>query len=288
MSASNSTKISKPSYLYSIISITLVLFMLGLLGVILLQAQTLVSHFKENIEITLILADGATIEETQALEARLSAEKYVKSAKYVSKEEAAQLFMQESGENFKDILDYNPLFSSINLFLHAKYANSDSLHHISQQIKENKLVEEVFYQEAMLDLINVNTGKVGFVLLVLSAIFLIIAFTLIDNTIKLAMYANRFLIKSMQLVGATRWFISAPFITQSVYNGIISGLLASVLLVLLLLVIQRAIPEFSVLHQPLSFVLLCAIVILIGIAISWWSTKQSVVKYLQSHLEELY
>lgn len=288
MSDTNSTKIAKPSYLYSIISITLVLFMLGLLGVVLLQAQTLVSHFKENIEVTLILTDETTPEEIKALESRLQAEKFVKSAKYVSKEEAAELFTSASGENFKDILDYNPLFSSINLFLHAPYANSDSLIAISAHIKENKLVEEVFYQEAMLNLINVNTGKVGFVLLMLSAVFLIIAFTLIDSTIKLAMYANRFLIKSMQLVGATRWFISAPFITQSVYNGIISGLLASVLLVIMLLIVQHTIPEFSVLHQPLPFMMLCVVVILIGIAISWWSTKQSVIKYLQSHLEELY
>lgn len=282
------TKINKPSYFYSIISITLVLFMLGLLGVVLLQAQTLVAHFKENIEITLILTDEATTEEVTALQTRLQAERYVKSAVYVSKEEAAQLFMAQSGENFKDVLAYNPLFSSINLFLNAPYANRDSLSAITRGIKQNKLVEDVFYQEAMLNLINVNTGKVSFMLLILSAIFLVIAFTLIDNTIKLAMYANRFLIKSMQLVGATRWFISGPFITQSVYNGIISGLLASVLLVFILFVAQRIVPEFSVLHYPLSFLLLCAVIVFIGIAISWWSTKQSVIKYLQSHLEELY
>ncbi len=282
------TKLNKPSYFYSIISVTLVLFMLGLLGVVLLQAQTLVSHFKENIEITLILNEEATVEEINALEKRLQAETYVKSAKYVSKEEAAQLFIEHTGENFKDVLDYNPLFASINLYLRAPYANHDSLQLITKQLRESQLIENVFYQEAILQLINANTGKIGFVLLVMSAIFFVVAFTLIDNTIKLAMYSNRFLIKSMQLVGATRWFIAAPYITQSVYNGIISGLIASVLLVLLLFVVQSTIPEFSVLYYPLSFLFLCLLIVLVGIALSWWSTKQSVAKYLQTQLDELY
>ena len=129
-------KINKPSYFYSIISITLVLFMLGLLGVVLLQAQTLVAHFKENIEITLILTDEATAEEVKALEERLREAEYVKSAMYVSKEEAAQLFIENTGENFKDVLDYNPLFSSINLYLHAPYANHDSLARITHSLNE--------------------------------------------------------------------------------------------------------------------------------------------------------
>lgn len=281
-------QLSKPSYFYSIVSITLVLFMLGLLGLILLQAQTLSAHFKENLEITLILADDATLDEMKTLQNTLNNKKYTKNSEIMTKEEAIKQFMVENKEDVINALGYNPLFSSINLYLKAPYANTDSLQIIKKDLKNYAVISDIFYQEALLEMINVNAGKVGLVLFVLSIIFLIIAFTLIDNTIKLAMYANRFLVKSMQLVGATRWFIAAPFIAQSVYNGALGGLIASALLAMLVVIAQSQLPELSLLHHPAYFVLLCIVVTGIGVAISWWSTRQSVIKYLQSSLDELY
>lgn len=282
------TQPAKPSYFYSIISITIVLFMLGLAGVLLLQAQNLSAYFKENIEVTLILSDNATYDEAQMLETKLKTEPFVKSAVYVSKEDAAKRYMQQNTEDFRKVLDYNPLFAAINLYLKAPYANADSLRAIKARLQKTAVIEDVFYQEALLDMINVNAGKLGFILLVMSIIFLITAFALIDNTIKLAMYANRFLIKSMQLVGATRWFIAGPFIRQSIYNGIVSGIAACLILAMLLLFAQWNLPELSALYDPLSFLLLCVVVVLIGITISWWSTKQAVLKYIQMQLDELY
>ena len=281
-------KITKPSYLYAIVSITLVLFMLGLLGVILLEANKLSSYFKENIVVTLILSDKIEAGELDSLTTQLSKQVYLKKMEYTSKEDAVKKFAQQTHEDVADILGYNPLFASIDLNLNAKYTHPDSLRNIKKSFATTRIVKEVFYQDSLVEVIDSNTNKISFFLLILSVIFTLIAFALIDNTVKLAMYSNRFLIKSMQLVGATRWFIAGPFITQSFYNGITSGLLASVLLASLLIFAQQNIPELGVLHEAGKFVLLCIVVILAGIAISWWSPRRSVVKYLQTQLDELY
>ena len=172
--------------------------------------------------------------------------------------------------------------------LHANYTNADSLDFITQELESNKFITESFYQASLIDVINENSNKIGLILGILSLIFFVVAFTLIDNTIKLAMYSNRFLIKSMQLVGATRSFITKPFTQQAVYNGIVSGMLASVLLVLLLLFAQQNVPELAALFDIFTFLVLCLCLIITGIIISWWSTKSSVTKYLQMQLDDLY
>ncbi|HRK25957.1 MAG TPA: permease-like cell division protein FtsX [Chitinophagales bacterium] len=284
----SNARFSKPSYAYSIVSIALVLFLLGIMCVLLMHAQRLSNHFKENLEIIVVLADDIAPANTQALQAEISRKPYTKSIEYVSKDEAAQQFMSQTKENFDTILGFNPLFASFNLYLTAAYANADSLRTIKSTLTKNPVIKEVFYQEAVVNLVNANVQRISIVLIILSVLFFGVAFILIDNTVKLAMYSNRFLIKSMQLVGATRWFITQPFITQSIYNGLISGMLASVLLALLLLLAQNNIPELSILHDLLSFVLICIIITLLGVFISWWSTKTSVVKYLQMQLDELY
>jgi cell division transport system permease protein len=283
-----STRFSKPSYAYAIVSIALVLFLLGVLCVLLMQAQRLSNHFKENLEIIVILDDDLPAETVKSLKAEIAQKSYTKTIGYVSKEDAARQFIQQTQENFDSILGFNPLFASFSLYLNAPYANSDSLKNIKEQMLRNKAIKEVYYQDAVIALVNSNIKKIGFIIVALSLLFFAIAFILIDNTIKLAMYSNRFLIKSMQLVGATRWFIAQPFITQSIYNGMVSGMLASVLLALVLLLAQKNMPELSILHELLSFVLICLIITLIGIFMSWWSTKTSVLKYLQLQLDELY
>jgi len=265
-----------------------VLYLLGVLGVILLQAQSLSDYFKENVEITVILENDAKEGDIELLRQRIAQKKYTKDVQYISKDQAAQIFTQQNQENFQEILGYNPLFSSLNLYVRAQYSNSDSLQRIKSQIVKYDTVSEVFYQKSLVDLINVNTSKLSFILFIISLGLLLVAVALIDNTIKLAMYSNRFLIKSMQLVGATRWFIARPFIDQSVYNGVISGLIAALFLVVTLFLTQATLPELGVLHHPFSFVFLCAMVLLLGVFISWWSTKRSVIKYLQMRLDDLY
>ncbi|QQS29623.1 MAG: cell division protein FtsX [Sphingobacteriales bacterium] len=284
----NSTRFSKPSYAYSIVSIALVLFLIGVLCVLLMQARQLSRHFKENLEIIVILDDDLTADSIKLLKTEMASKPYTKSVQYISKDEAARQFIQQTQENFDSILGFNPLFASFSLYLNAPYANTDSLTKIKNLLVKNKAIKEVYYQEAIITMVNSNIKKVGFFIVALSLLFFAIAFVLIDNTIKLAMYSNRFLIKSMQLVGATRWFIAQPFITQSIYNGMVSGMLASVLLALVLLMAQKNMPELSILHELLSFVLICIIITLFGVFMSWWSTKTSVIKYLQLQLDELY
>ncbi|MGB1242481.1 MAG: cell division protein FtsX, partial [Chitinophagales bacterium] len=284
----NVNKAAKPSYLYAIISVSLVLFMLGLLGVFLTYAQALSSHFKENIEVTVILADQSKEKELLRFNQYLESRDYIKTSKYVSKADAAQQFVENYEEDFVEVLGYNPLFSAYYLYLHSDFANMDSLNIIKADLKEQPIVQEIFYQESLVNLINSNVQKVGLVFAFLSIFFMIIAIALIDNTIKLNMYSNRFLVKSMQLVGATQMFIARPFLIKSLYNGVLSGLLASLLLLLTLVLTQQSISDLRLLNNPTYFVFICIGITFVGVLISWWSTRTAVYKYLQMRFDDLY
>ncbi|MCL4118850.1 UNVERIFIED_CONTAM: hypothetical protein GTU68_019783, partial [Idotea baltica] len=199
--------------------------------VLIINTQKVSRYLKENLAITFVITEGVTESSITAFQESLSREEYVKQASYVSKEQAANEFKTEYGEDFTDLLGgENPLFSSVNVFLDEAYANPDSLSKIEKQFVEHPLVDEVFYQKNLMETINDNVERLGLILLGLSGLFFLVALILIDNTIKLAMFSNRFLIKSMQLVGATRKFITRPFLRQSLFNGILSGVLASVML----------------------------------------------------------
>ncbi len=282
------TNAAKPSYVYAIVSMSLVLFLLGLLGVFLTYAQALSKHFKENIEVTVMLSDQAKEKELLLFDQYLKEQDYIKNHKYVSKADAAQQFVENYEEDFVEVLGYNPLFSAYYLYLQSNFANIDSLEIIQTDLSEQPIVREVFYQETLVNLVNSNVQKVGLILGFLSIVFMAIAFTLIDNTIKLNMYSNRFLIKSMQLVGATRMFIARPFLIKSLYNGILSGLVASFILLLTLVLTQNSISELKLLNQPVYFVVICVVITLVGVFISWWSTRTAVFKYLQMRFDDLY
>jgi len=281
--------ISRLSYLYSFLSITFILLMLGILAMFLFQAKALSNHFKENVEVTVILDDSLSVKDALHFKEEVSSYPYVKRSEYISKEEAVEQFRQtQNNEDIEEILGYNPLFSSVSLFLNANYANEDSLKNIKKELLSRDFIQEIYYQEVLLDVINTNIQKISLILISLSLLLVIMAFSLIDNTIKLGMYSNRFLVKSMQLVGATRKFISEPFLKQSLLNGLICGLTASFLLALLLLFIHRSLPELTALYEVSTFVFVCCTIILVGILLLWWSTKMAVVKYLQKPLDELY
>lgn len=281
-------KKTKPTYIYSIISIALVLFTLGMLGMIVIYAQKLSDYFKENIEISIILKDNLKEADIYQLQKKLGVERYVKSTDYVSKDSAAKRMSQEYNEDFIKLLEYNPLYASINIFLKSEYANEDSLKWIEKEISKNSQVKEIYYEKTLIEMVNKNVKKVGIVIIVISILLFFIAVTLIDNTIKLAVYSKRFLIKSMQLVGATRGFVTKPFITKSILNGLVSSAIAIAGLMGLLSYVQKEVPELSLLQDYIQFGLLFFSVVLIGIFISWFSTHRAVRKYLKMKLDELY
>lgn len=282
------TKRSKPSYMYAIISVTLVLFMLGVLGVMLIYSQNISNYFRENIEVSIILKDNVNEVDVLQFQKKLELEPYIKSATFISKDEAARIMEEDLGEDL-DLLDYNPLYASVNMYLNADYANKDSLAAIEEALLLNPIVEEVYYFRAIVDLVNRNVLTATYVLGAIAILLFFIALTLIDNTIKLQMYSNRFIIRSMQLVGATRWFIIKPFLMRGVFNGLVSGLVAVIALVGLMYYAQVKLPALKVVSDNLiGFSIIFAGVIVTGILISWLSTWRAVAKYLSMKLDDLY
>ncbi len=279
---------AKPSQIYAIISITMVLFVLGLLGTLFINATNLSKQLREQVEISLFLEDEATPQQIDKVKSFLGKKKYILQADYVSKEKAAKEFEKEYGEEFTDILGFNPLSNSFNIYLEAKYTHQDSLSNLEYEFLQEEAIKEVYYHKNIINLINDNMRKLSIGLLILGAIFLFIAISLIDNTIKLSMYSNRFLIKSMQLVGATRRFITRPFVNRSVVNGLVSGFLACILLFVLLYFLEKNLNLVHIQRDILHYVYICFSIILIGVLLSYWSTKAAVLKYLKMKLDELY
>lgn len=276
------------SYLTTIVSITLVLFMLGLLGLIILHAKKLSDYVKENIGFSIIMKENVKEAGIIKLQKILDATEYVKSTQYVTKEEAAKEFEEELGEEFTSFLGYNPLLPTIEVRFKAEYANNDSLTIIKEKILENSNVKEVFYQESLVDVVNKNVRKIGVIILGFGGLLLIIAIALINNTIRLSVYSKRFLIRSMQLVGATHNFISRPFIWKGILHGIIGAFIAIVLLAGIIYFSQRELPELINLQDIDLFLSLFGIVILLGIIISWLSNLLAVRKYIRLKTDSLY
>lgn len=243
---------------------------------------------KENVEVSVILKDSFKDHNKETLVQLIEGKPYVQSFEYISKDEAATLWTDEYGEDFVELLEYNPLYASINLRLNSDFMEDEDLDMIEADLLKAESVQEVFYQRNLLSLIRENFRKLGLALLILSALLLSIAITLIDSTIRLAMYSNRFLIKSMQLVGATRWLITKPFIQRSVWNGGISGLAAGTAVGALLYLIDRKYPDLGLTQNPLEYLMIFTGIMMIGIFISYWSTRGAVRKYLKLKLDDLY
>jgi cell division transport system permease protein len=278
----------KSSYMTTIVSITLVLFMLGLLGLILLHAKKISDHVREHISLSVIFNE--TVKEARIIEfqKKLDISGFVRSTEYIPREKAAEDLKAELGEDFISFLGYNPLLPSIDVHLKASYTNNDSIQKIEQQILQDKNVKEIFYQKSLVDLVNANLRKISFVLLGFSALLLIIAIALINNTIRLSVYSRRFIIRSMQLVGATQGFIRKPFVIRSVVHGLISALIAILLLTGTLVIAQRQMPELKELQDNILFLSLFGLVIILGITLTWLSTFFAVRKYLKMRTDLLY
>lgn len=284
----SSAKKSKPSYLYSIIGVALVLFLLGTLGLVVIHANKLSEFFKESIEIQVILRDNVREDQVVALRDSIAHKPFVKTIEYVSKDMAAERFKKDFGEDFITLLNYNPLYASINIKANAPYVNPDSLNVIEASLTQQNIVREVSYQRGLVSKLNENVRKIGFVILGICVLLALVVIVLIDNTIRLAMFSNRFLIKTMQMVGATRWFIAKPFDIRSIINGALSAILAIAGLAGILYLADQFLPELSTMRDYFMISVLFIGMIIIGIFISLVSTHRSVMKYLRLKLDDLY
>jgi cell division transport system permease protein len=279
---------SKASYTFSIIGVSLVLFLLGTMGWIVINGKSLAQTVKEGVAVQIDFHDNVREESVQQLKAVLDRQPFTRASRIISKEEALKMQNELEGEDISSFLGYNPLFASIELNLHQEYVNKDSLEKIMQFVQQSNVVGHVSYPRNIVHQMNDNLRKVSIILAIISIVLIIVVIVLIDNTVRLAMFSNRFLIKTMQMVGATRWFISKPFDRRAIINGLISGVLAVGGLILIKSVAETGVPELRALHQPVLFVILVLGMIITGILISLISTHLSVVKYLKLHVDDLY
>jgi len=276
------------SYFTTTLSISMILFLFGLLGLVLINAQRLSDFMKENIGVTLILKEGAKEADVMKLQKTLEATDYIKSAKLIDKESAAAELKKELGEDFVDFLGFNPLLSSIDVTVYAAYANPDSLARLEKKLLIHPEIQEVYYQRNLVKQLNSNVKKLSIILLALSFLMFIIFAALINNTIRLSIYSKRFLINTMQLVGATRPFIRRPFIFKSALHGIYGGLIACFMYLALFFSYQNELKSFIDFQNPTSLALLGVGIFLMGIFMTLTSTYLAVNKFLRMKFDQLF
>ncbi|MEN8788460.1 MAG: permease-like cell division protein FtsX [Flavobacteriaceae bacterium] len=276
------------SYFSVVLSIGLVLFLLGILGLLVMNTKKLADHFKEQITISVFLKDSAKQVEVDQLQKSLVMAEYTKSAMYVSKEEAAEQHSEEIGENFIEFLGYNPLKNSIDVQLNAVYVTTDQIEEIAAEIAANTYVEEVSYDRPLIALLTENVKNISFWILIASAVFTIIAVLLINSSIRLSIYSKRFIIKTMQMVGATKKFIRRPFIWTNIKLGMLGAFLALITLGVVLYYLDRNFPELNLLQDPVSLVSLFLGVLVLGILISLISTYFATQRFLNLRTDDLY
>lgn len=278
----------RTSYATTVMSLALVLFMLGLLSLIVLQASRLSDYVRENIGFSIILKEDVKESHIIELQKRLDMADYVKSTEYIPRERAARELTEDLGEDFVEFLGYNPLLPSLDVRLNAMYANVDSLAVIEKQLLANEDIKEVFYEKNLVHLVNENLRKISVVLVGFSVLLLLIAAALINNTIRLSVYAKRFLIRSMQLVGATQSFIRRPFVISGIIQGIYGAFVALLLLSIVLYVTRRQVPEIILLQDAWLYLSVFGFVMVAGVVLSWISTYFAVRKYLKVNTDSLY
>jgi cell division transport system permease protein len=272
----------------TVVGIALVLFMLGMLSFVLINANKLADHVKSSFQVQVFIKEDANEAEIMKMQKLWEQEDYIAQSEYITKEDAAEMMKEEIGEDFIQFLGFNPLQASIDLRLSADYANLDSLRWIEKELYLSPYVKEVVYQPDLIELVNHNIQRISLVVFAFSILLLIIAIALINNTIRLAVFSKRFLIRSMQLVGATRGFIIRPFIWQGVAHGLWGALIALILIAGLLYVSKSELPELVNIQDLMSLLQLFGLVVVLGVLISVISTIFAVRKYIHSDLNKLY
>lgn len=276
------------SYVSVIISITLVLFLLGSLGIVVIKSKTVADQVKEKVVLTVYLKESAKEVEIKQLEKSLALAEYTKSSVFVSKETAAEEHSEEIGENFMDFLGYNPLQNSIDVYLKADYVSPVATKEISDEIASKDFVDEVTYDQSLISLLSDNIKRISFWVLIVSVIFTFIAVLLINSSIRLSVYAKRFTIKTMQMVGATKRFIRRPFVWRSVRLGMLGALLALIGMAAILYYLNESFPDLALLDDKLMIGALFLGVFLLGVFITWISTFFATQRFLNLRTDELY
>jgi len=283
-----SAKRSTPSYFMAIVGVSLVLFLLGLLGWIVINANRLGENIRENVEVQIYVRQNLSPKDSAALVQFVSAQPYVRSYEYITKEMARKQFVGTGNDDFMSVLEQNPLPASVDFRVRSEYANADSLNKIKADFAQNIAVDEVKYNKKLVSNVDDWIRKTSLILLIVTLVISIAVIILIDNTIRLAMFSNRFLIKTMQMVGATRWFIARPMDRRAIINGAVSGVIATAAIIGIIFASETWLPEIKALRDNMLLAAMFAVMILLGICISFISTHRSVVKYLKMKLDDLY
>jgi cell division transport system permease protein len=278
----------KSSTFSIVISMSLVLFLLGILGFLLINANKLSNQVKQNIGFSVMIKENVKDVDIMQLQKLIDSRSYSLETVWIRKEEAATQLQDQLGEDFIAFLGYNPLLESIDIKLKVSYANPDSMLVLQQELQKNEYIHEVFYQKDLVKKLNDNVRKMSFFLLSFCVLLFIISFTLINNTIRLSVYSKRFLIRTMKLVGATNKFIKKPFLSDSIYNGMYSALIAICMLLSIFQFLQSDMPDFLNIHDLKSIVFIFASIFVAGILFTWLSTFFALRKYLRIKESEIY
>lgn len=276
------------SYFSVILSIALVLFVLGVFGLIVLKSNKIANHFKEQVTLTFFLKDNVERSQSKKLEETLLAKDYTKSLVYISKETASKEFSKDIGEDFLTFLGSNPLKNAIDIHLNPDFVTPQKLESIKNEMSENAYISEVVYDAPLIELLTQNIQKISFWILVVAAFFTLIVIVLINSSIRLSVYSKRFTIKTMQMVGATKRFIRLPFIWRSIKLGIVGAFLASIGLGSFIYYIAERIPELGLLKNPKELWVVFAGVFFVGIFVTWLSTFFATQRFLNLKTDQLY
>ena len=276
------------SYVSVVLSVFLVLFLLGMLGLFIINSKRLSDNFKEDIVMTVFFKNEAVDSTFTAFDAEMKAAKFAKDFKFVSKDDAAKQHKEVIGEDFMEFLGTNPLYNSYDIHLKADYVTNPGFSKVESQIRANPMVADVVYDKQLITLVNDNIKKVTFWVLLVSAIFAVISFLLINSSLRLSIYANRFIIKTMQMVGATKAFIRKPFITRSIILGIIGSVLAVLVLIGVLFYINTHFPALEIFKDIELTIAVLVGVLALGILITWISTYFATQRFLNLRTDDLY
>jgi cell division transport system permease protein len=284
-----SAKRSKPSYFMAILGVTIVLFFVGIFGWILINASHYIDQLKEGVQVQVYLYDNASPAEIDSLKNFIVAKPYTKSAEFIDKETAKKRWLDKGEDDFSNLLDGNPLPPSIDFYTRSTYVQKDSLQMISNELtKSSNIIQNIEYPSRMVEEMSPTMRWILIGLGVLAIVFSLLSIILIDNTIKLAMYSNRFLIKTMQMVGATRGFISKPMNMRAIVNGAIAAAISIAVIYIIIILFEAYLPYLSDLRDNKMLILLFLFLLVLGIGISLFSTHRSVIKYLKMSLDDLY
>jgi cell division transport system permease protein len=285
-----SAKRGKPSYIYAIIGVALVLFLFGVVGWIFMNIRKTGEYFKENIQVHAWLERTATKKQIDTVKNYITSLPYVKDVEDVTREKAVEKWNAQNDTTWKKFLDNNPLPESIDFFVKADYMQQDSLANLAANLESNysTVISELHYPTDTVTYVSKFVKTAAFWILLIAIILSILVIISIDNTIRLAMYSNRFLIKTMQMVGATRGFIARPLNIRALINGLIAAGVAIVLMIGFVALAEKFVPYFKVLHDNSNMILLFVCIIILGLLISLFSTHRSVLKYLKMKLDDLY